>query len=130
VSGNIFASPSARQIEECARLALGSSLAADGVAQDLLVIINNYTGDVLNFGLAIERIMSWKGSKVNVESVVVADDVSIGRAHNLHGAGSNNACLDDFRVDPGRSVAVEEVAVRPGHTAGSCLMLTPVRSLT
>lgn len=90
VSGDIFASPSARQIEECARLALGSvtppesgtrsAQESDPATQELLVIINNYTGDVLNFGLAIERIKSWKSPKVTVESVVVADDVSIGRA--------------------------------------------------
>jgi dihydroxyacetone kinase len=80
VSGNIFASPSARQIEECARLALASSPEADGGTQELLVIINNYTGDVLNFGLAIERIKNWEDTRVNVESIVVADDVSIGRA--------------------------------------------------
>ena len=89
VSGHIFASPSARQIEECARLALGADSDPGRVSSqdlELLVIINNYTGDILNFGLAIERIKNWPnsspplGSKVKVESVVVDDDVSVGRS--------------------------------------------------
>ncbi|KAG5219949.1 DEAH-box ATP-dependent RNA helicase [Salix suchowensis] len=45
-------------------------------SKDVLVIINNYTGDRLNFGLAIEKAhILWP--KTRIESVVVADDVSL-----------------------------------------------------
>lgn len=87
VSGDIFASPSARQIETCARLTLGLDSASsndtdmeEGGKQELLVIINNYTGDILNFGLAIERIKASGRGRVVVESVIVDDDVAVGRA--------------------------------------------------
>jgi dihydroxyacetone kinase len=91
VSGDIFASPSAKQILHTIQLAsassleqfnLGSSLGAqkkpDGVMKDVLVIINNYTGDRLNFGLAIEKALA--SMPIKIESVVVADDVSLLRA--------------------------------------------------
>lgn len=44
--------------------------------RDVLVIINNYTGDRLNFGLAIEK-AKVLFPDVNIASVVVADDVSL-----------------------------------------------------
>jgi len=36
----------------------------------------NYTGDLLNFGMAVEKA---KGVELNVDMVVVADDVGVGR---------------------------------------------------
>lgn len=42
----------------------------------VLVVVMNYTGDVLNFGLAVEKA---KAAGVNVEMVVVGDDVGVGR---------------------------------------------------
>jgi triose/dihydroxyacetone kinase / FAD-AMP lyase (cyclizing) len=40
------------------------------------VVVMNYTGDVLNFGLAVEGA---KRAGVKVEMVVVGDDVGVGR---------------------------------------------------
>lgn len=40
----------------------------------MLVIINNYTGDRLNFGLAIEKA---RAHNIDIDSIVVADDVSL-----------------------------------------------------
>lgn len=37
----------------------------------------NYTGDVLNFGMAVEKA---KASGLDVDMVVVADDAGVGRA--------------------------------------------------
>ncbi|KAJ3878031.1 DAK1/DegV-like protein [Lentinula edodes] len=88
VSGEIFASPSAKQILSTIRLA---SYAGEDVhprrntitdrsaihvphRKDVLAIINNYTGDRLNFGLAIEKA---RAEGIRVDSVVVADDVSL-----------------------------------------------------
>ncbi|KAG6872136.1 hypothetical protein C0995_012622 [Termitomyces sp. Mi166 len=83
VSGDIFASPSAKQILQTIYLASSSGAISSEVEQvtqahewkDVLVIINNYTGDRLNFGLAIEKALA--SSRMKVESVVVADDVSL-----------------------------------------------------
>ncbi|ETW86239.1 hypothetical protein HETIRDRAFT_122126 [Heterobasidion irregulare TC 32-1] len=87
VSGDIFASPSARQILAAIELALlaaksSSSGASDADlgprphTTDVLLIINNYTGDRINFGLAIARARALYPD-VRVESIVVADDVSL-----------------------------------------------------
>ena len=82
VSGEIFASPTANQISNTIRLAaFGSDLDVNSVGdkRDVLVIMNNYTGDRLNFGLAIEkaRVMF---PCIRISSVVVADDVSLLRS--------------------------------------------------
>ncbi|KAJ3928430.1 MAG: DAK1/DegV-like protein [Lentinula lateritia] len=88
VSGEIFASPSAKQILSTICLA---AYAGEDVhprrntitdrsvihvphRKDVLAIINNYTGDRLNFGLAIEKA---RAEGIRVDSVVVADDVSL-----------------------------------------------------
>lgn len=68
VAGNIFASPSTRQI----LAGLRSIKSSPGT----LIIVKNYTGDVLHFGLAAERA---KAEGLNAEVVVVADDVAVGR---------------------------------------------------
>ncbi|KAG5341405.1 hypothetical protein C0989_010771 [Termitomyces sp. Mn162] len=83
VSGDIFASPSAKQILQTIYLASSSGATLSEVDQDkqvhewkdVLVIINNYTGDRLNFGLAIEKALA--SSHMKIESVVVTDDVSL-----------------------------------------------------
>ncbi|GAA5992031.1 hypothetical protein JCM10908_000706 [Rhodotorula pacifica] len=90
VSGQIFASPNAAQVEDAlARLDLG------GRSKGTLIIVKNYTGDVLQFGLANER---WAATHLadasslsssssagdqapphQVRLVVVGDDVSVPR---------------------------------------------------
>ncbi|KAK1058769.1 dihydroxyacetone kinase Dak1 [Friedmanniomyces endolithicus] len=69
VAGTIFASPSAEQIRRCI---LGRVEATKGV----LVIVMNYTGDVLNFGMAVEKA---KAAGMDVEMVVMGDDAGVGR---------------------------------------------------
>ena len=86
VSGDIFASPSARQIITAIELALLAAKSSSGASDtnlgprshttDVLLIINNYTGDRINFGLAIARARA-RYPDVRVESVIVADDVSL-----------------------------------------------------
>ncbi|KAL9005671.1 MAG: hypothetical protein Q9188_001577 [Gyalolechia gomerana] len=71
VAGTVFASPSAQQVRAC----LSQRLPAE--TQGIVVIVTNYTGDVLNFGMGIEKARAM-GKKV--EMVVVADDVGVGRA--------------------------------------------------
>jgi len=77
VSGEIFASPSSKQILNTIRLAaFGEDDPSSSTNRDILVIINNYTGDRLNFGLAIEK-ARLLFSSINIASVIVADDISL-----------------------------------------------------
>ena len=68
VAGSIFASPSSKQIME--------GLRAIRTDSGTLVILMNYTGDVLNFGLATERA---KNEGMDIDVVIVGDDVAVGR---------------------------------------------------
>ncbi|KAF2156586.1 dihydroxyacetone kinase [Myriangium duriaei CBS 260.36] len=70
VAGTIFASPSAEQIRRCILQHVDAS-------KGVLVIVMNYTGDVLNFGMAVEKA---KASGLNVDMVVVGDDAGVGRS--------------------------------------------------
>ncbi|KAF4984333.1 hypothetical protein FZEAL_444 [Fusarium zealandicum] len=69
VAGTIFASPSAEQI----RTAITSRV---DTSKGVLVTVMNYTGDVLNFGMGVEKA---KAAGLEVEMVVVGDDVGVGR---------------------------------------------------
>jgi dihydroxyacetone kinase len=70
VAGTIFASPSASQIRNAI---LGRVPQDNGV----LIVVMNYTGDVLNFGMGVEKA---RARGVNVEMVVVGDDVGVSRS--------------------------------------------------
>lgn len=74
VSGAIFASPSTRQIMAAIRK-VGSKEDGEGT----LIVVKNYTGDILHFGLAAERA---KADGYNVELLPVTDDVAVGREQN------------------------------------------------
>ncbi|KAJ1725348.1 Dihydroxyacetone kinase 2 [Coemansia erecta] len=74
VSGHVFASPTSSQVLSCLRRVYSEE-------HGTLVVIKNYTGDILNFGRAVER---FKSERVNhgkgmpkVETVVVDDDVGV-----------------------------------------------------
>lgn len=69
VAGSVFASPSTKQIF--------AGLQAVASPEGTLVVVKNYTGDVIHFGLAAERFRAKTHGKVEV--VVVGDDVSVGR---------------------------------------------------
>lgn len=66
VCGDVFASPSVDAV-------LAGILAVTGAAGCLL-IVKNYTGDRLNFGLAAERARAFG---LNVSTVIVDDDVAL-----------------------------------------------------
>ncbi|OQO14705.1 hypothetical protein B0A48_00086 [Cryoendolithus antarcticus] len=70
VAGTIFASPSAEQIRRCILQRVEKS-------KGVLVVVMNYTGDVLNFGMAVEKA---KAAGFEVEMVVMADDAGVGRS--------------------------------------------------
>ncbi|XP_006461851.1 hypothetical protein AGABI2DRAFT_222826 [Agaricus bisporus var. bisporus H97] len=71
VCGNVFASPSAGQVRR------GIDLIDN---EKGYVMYPNYTGDVLNFGLAKEQYAAMHSEKANrVKFVIVGDDVAVGR---------------------------------------------------
>jgi dihydroxyacetone kinase len=66
VCGEVFASPTVEAVYEAICAVTGPA--------GCLVIIKNYSGDRLNFGLAVERA---RAEGLKVESVIVADDVAL-----------------------------------------------------
>ncbi|TLU73426.1 dihydroxyacetone kinase family protein [Lichenicoccus roseus] len=65
VAGDVFASPSTRAVRDiCARAHRGGGI---------LLGFGNYAGDVLNFGLAAERL---RGEGIDVRVLAVSDDVA------------------------------------------------------
>ncbi|EPB81945.1 hypothetical protein HMPREF1544_11334 [Mucor circinelloides 1006PhL] len=71
VSGHVFASPSSSQV----LAAIERVKSPHGT----LVIIMNYTGDCLNFALAVERA---KTRGIKVDLIAVGDDIAVGKSKN------------------------------------------------
>ncbi|KAK4544039.1 hypothetical protein LTR36_004537 [Oleoguttula mirabilis] len=72
VSGNVFASPTAAQIFQAIKMCQPNG----GKSMGTLIVCGNYTGDILNAGLAITRAQA-AGYKVHFTPV--GDDVAVGR---------------------------------------------------
>ena len=100
VCGEIFASPSVDAV-------LAGILAVTGAAGCLL-IVKNYTGDRLNFGLAAEKA---RALGLAVEMVIVADDIAIADAPRPRGVAG--------------TLFVHKVA---GHAARAGATLTEVKA--
>ncbi|KAK7044661.1 dihydroxyacetone kinase [Favolaschia claudopus] len=73
VCGNIFASPSSSQVRR------GIDLVENDAGT--LILVKNYTGDILNFGLAAEQYAAEHAQEKSgkVKFLVVGDDVAVGR---------------------------------------------------
>ncbi|KAL2002155.1 hypothetical protein VTN02DRAFT_544 [Thermoascus thermophilus] len=69
VAGTIFASPSAEQVRRAAMECVNTE-------KGVLLIMMNYTGDVLNFGMAAEKA---KAAGIKTEFFAIGDDVGVGR---------------------------------------------------
>ena len=80
VCGDVFASPSVAAVLAAIRHVTGSP--------GCLLIVKNYTGDRLNFGLAAERA---KLEGLNVEMVVVADDCALPPPLGVAGGADSRA---------------------------------------
>lgn len=78
VAGSMFASPSTKQILSAIVSILDLTKEAGLPQKDFLIIVKNYTGDILHFGLALERA---KSLGFNAEMVIVQDDVSVGKTN-------------------------------------------------
>ena len=71
VAGTVFASPSAEQVRACVAHRLPKE------SPGILIVVMNYTGDVLNFGMGTEKA---RAMGKEVEMIVIGDDVGVGRA--------------------------------------------------
>lgn len=76
VAGTIFASPSAEQVRRAIMGRVDNNETDSKTDGGVLVTVMNYTGDVLNFGMAVEKA---RAAGVKAEMVVVGDDVGVGR---------------------------------------------------
>lgn len=74
VSGDVFASPSTDAVYAAIKAVAGPA--------GVLVIVKNYTGDRLNFGLAAELA---RAEGIDVELAVVSDDAALGGAERMAG---------------------------------------------
>ncbi|KAK6205420.1 Dak1 domain-containing protein [Scheffersomyces amazonensis] len=72
VSGQIFASPSTKQIMSALKVKADKE-------KGVIIVVKNYTGDIINFGLVSEKA---KSEGYNSEMVIVADDVAVPREQN------------------------------------------------
>lgn len=82
VIGEVFTSPSTDAVLAAIRSVAGPA--------GVLLIIKNYTGDRLNFGLAAELA---RAEGIAVETVVVADDVALAASNNLAGRRGLAGCV-------------------------------------
>lgn len=75
ICGGMFASPSVNSIL--------AGIRAVNNEKGVLLVVKNYTGDRLNFGMACERA---NGEGIDCQMVVVADDVAVPRTKGVTGA--------------------------------------------
>ncbi|KAJ1968726.1 hypothetical protein H4R34_006237, partial [Dimargaris verticillata] len=110
VAGHVFASPSSSQILSALRRCASSRHGS-------LVIVKNYTGDVINFGRAIER-ARWEGLAKDFKMVVVADDVGVVTNQKLTNNDTNEVS-DVGRRGLAGTVLVHKVAGAAAALGGS-----------
>jgi len=108
VCGEIFASPSVDAV-------LAAIVAVTGKA-GCLVIVKNYTGDRLTFGLAAERA---RALGLQVEVVVVADDVALPDATQPRGLAGTLLVHKVAGALADRGAALSEVAEVARQVAGA-----------
>ena len=117
VSGNIFASPTAAQIFEAIRMCQPRG---GRESMGTLVVCGNYTGDILNAGLAITRAQA-AGYKVHF--VPVGDDVAVGRKKGgkvgRRGLSGHLIALKNACALAQRGEGLEKVAEVMGYVAGN-----------
>lgn len=98
ICGGIFASPSVASILAAIRAAAASMKENAGI----LLVVKNYTGDRLNFGMACE-----KANQEGILSrmVVVADDCALERTKGITGARGVAGCVLVHKIAGAASVA-------------------------
>ncbi len=112
VAGEVFASPSVEAV-------LAALLAVSGPAGTLL-IVKNYTGDRLNFGLAAQLARA-RGCRVEV--VLVADDVALPEAQQARGLAGTLFVHKIAGALAARGASLEEVAATAREVAAAVVSL-------
>lgn len=97
VAGNIFTSPPAASVEAALQ-----ALCADN-QNGVLMIIANYTGDVLNFGIACEKV---KAQGHAIEMVTVGEDCALLNTGRISLAGRRGMCGIVFVIKIAGAMAV------------------------
>lgn len=112
VSGEIFASPSVDAVLTAIRAVTGPKGA--------LLIVKNYTGDRLNFGLAAEKA---RAEGFDVEMVIVADDIAIPDINQPRGVAGTLFVhkIAGFHAEAGEDLA--SVATHAASAAGDIISL-------
>lgn len=122
VCGDIFASPTVDAV-------LSAILAATG-PKGCLLIIKNYTGDRLNFGLAAEQA---RALGYDVQTVTVDDDIALGKEVKKRGVAGTLFVhkIAGQLAEEGRSLSeIAQIAQKViDHTASIGLSLTECRHL-
>ncbi|MGO6673608.1 dihydroxyacetone kinase subunit DhaK [Rhizobium leguminosarum] len=112
VSGEIFASPSVDAVLTAIRAVTGPKGA--------LLIVKNYTGDRLNFGLAAEKA---RAEGFDVEMVIVADDIAIPEINQPRGVAGTLFVhkIAGYRAERGEDL--KTVAAHAAAAAGDIVSL-------
>lgn len=119
VSGEIFASPSVDAVLTAIRAVTGP--------RGTLLVVKNYTGDRLNFGLAAEKA---RAEGFDVEMVIVADDIAIPGINQPRGvagtlfvhkiAGYHAEAGADLRTVAAQAAAAASDIVSLGMSLSTC----------
>ncbi len=112
ISGDVFASPSVEAVLACILHVTGDA--------GCLLIVKNYTGDRLNFGLAAERAKKL-GKKV--EMLVVKDDIAIVDAPQPRGIAGTLFVHKIAGYLSEKGAPLEEIKKQAEDTAANCLSL-------
>lgn len=119
VLGGIFASPSVHQILAAIRAVTKTSDEDGGDSnQGCLLIVKNYTGDRLNFGMACEMALA---EKRKCQMIVVSDDCAVPRNKGVTGSRGVAGTVFVHKVAGAasqRGMSLEEVAELGSYTAG------------
>ena len=114
ICGGIFASPSVASILAAVRAAAASMTDNTGI----LLVVKNYTGDRLNFGMACEK-ANQEG--ILARMVVVADDCALERTKGITGARGVAGCVLVHKIAGAASVAgrsLDEIVNLVGEVNG------------
>jgi dihydroxyacetone kinase len=110
VCGDLFASPSVDAV-------LNAIVAVTG-DRGCLLIVKNYTGDRLNFGLAAEKA---KRYGLKVEMVIVADDIALPDNKQPRGIAGTALVhkIAGYAAEQGKSLSEGILRNRPAITSGA-----------
>ncbi|WHO71032.1 dihydroxyacetone kinase subunit DhaK [Rhizobium sp. BT03] len=112
VSGEIFASPSVDAVLTAIRAVTG--------AKGALLIVKNYTGDRLNFGLAAEKA---RAEGFHVEMVIVADDIALPGINQARGIAGTLFVHKIAGYHAERDEDLKTVAAKAKSAAGDIVSL-------